>query len=164
LDYGCGFGWDLQPSCKEFAVNRRFLLVSISAACLTGPARAATLPHLQVYRDPGCGCCEGWVEHMRAAGFTAGIVDDPGRAERRRSLGVGDEFASCHTAVIDGYVLEGHVPAADIQRLLVEKPEGALGLVVPGMPMGSPGMGSAGPPFKTLLLMKSGNRQIFASH
>jgi len=151
-------------------MNRRTLLALAGAASLGSlpqqNARAAALPHLIVYRDPGCGCCEGWVEHMRAAGFTADIIDDAERARRRAALGIGDELASCHTAVFDGFAVEGHVPAADVIRLIAEKPDGAYGLAVPGMPAGSPGMGpeGSGPPYDTLLLTRNGPPKIYATH
>ena len=92
-----------------------------------------------VYKDPQCGCCTNWVDHMRNAGFTMVVHDTTGMNAVKTRLGVGDDLVSCHTATVGGYVVEGHVPAADIARLLREKPKVA-GLAVPGMPMGSPGM------------------------
>ena len=105
------------------------------------PATAAVqdLPTVLVHRDPGCGCCEKWVEHMQQAGFTAQMSDDPGIGALKKQLGIPEAKASCHTARIGGYVFEGHVPADDIKRFLAEKPQ-AKGLLVPGMPIGSPGM------------------------
>ena len=94
-------------------MKRRLFLLALPSMALQSPAsNAAALPHLTVYRDPGCGCCEGWVEHMRDAGFTADIVDDPERATRRATLGISDDNASCHTAVFGNAAIEGHVPAA----------------------------------------------------
>ncbi len=148
-------------------MKRRSLLLALPAMLLTARAsRAAMLPHLTVYRDPGCGCCEGWVEHMRAAGFTADIIDDNTRATRRAGLGISDNNASCHTAVFGGYAIEGHVPAADVIRLISEAPAGAAGLAVPGMPVGSPGMGpeGSGPPYDTLLIGRDGRTSVWASH
>ena len=147
-------------------MKRRTLLLSLPALALATPSRAAALPHLTVYRDPGCGCCEGWVEHMRAAGFTADIIDDPNRAARRLTLGISDANASCHTAVFGTLAVEGHVPAADVMRLISENPKDALGLTVPGMPVGSPGMGpeGSGPPYDTLLIRRDGSTAVYASH
>ena len=103
------------------------------------PARATRLPNIVVSKDPSCGCCEGWVEHMQAAGFTLQVVETAEMDRVKVRLGVPPDLASCHTAEVAGYVLEGHVPADAVKRLLVERPK-ARGLAVPGMPMGSPGM------------------------
>lgn len=130
------------------------------------PLWAASYPAVDVFRDPGCGCCEKWVEHLRAAGFTVTITDDPDRQARRASLGIGDDQASCHTAVIGPYAIEGHVPAREILRFLDERPPGAIGLSVPGMPMGSPGMGEpgTGEPYDVLLLFKGKPPQVYAAY
>ena len=105
------------------------------------PAPAARV--VRVSRDPGCGCCEKWVEHLQQAGYTVQLRDEPDMVALKRQLGIPANKASCHTAVIDGYVFEGHVPAEDITRFLSEKPK-SRGLLVPGMPMGSPGMDMPG--------------------
>lgn len=148
-------------------MKRRLFLLALPALALQSPlTHAAALPRLTVYRDPGCGCCEGWVEHMRAAGFTADIVDDPERATRRATLGISDDNASCHTAVFGNVAIEGHVPAADVIRLINENPADVIGLTVPGMPQGSPGMGpdGSGPPYDTLLIRRDGSTTVYASH
>jgi hypothetical protein len=148
-------------------MKRRLFLFAVPALAFAGhPTRSAALPHLVVYRDPGCGCCEAWVEHMRAAGFTADIADDPERAARRVALGISDANASCHTAVFGDVAIEGHVPAADVIRLINEKPDGVIALTVPAMPVGSPGMGpeGSGPPYDTLLIRRDGSTAVFASH
>lgn len=126
---------------------------------------AQTLPKVQAYRDPGCGCCEKWTEHMKAAGFDISMQDDPDLAARKTLLGVPDQLSGCHTALVSGYVIEGHVPAEDIVRLLTEKPD-VLGLAVPGMPMGSPGMevGESKEPYDVRAFKKDGSSVIFASH
>jgi len=149
-------------------LSRRLLLASGVALGLGGTARAGTRGSraLAVYKSPTCGCCEGWVAHMRQAGFTVAVhvVADPGTV--RRARGLPDALASCHTGVIDGYAIEGHVPAADVVRLLAERPE-AVGLAVPGMPMGSPGMETpqgGRDPFDTLLALRSGGTRVFARH
>lgn len=100
---------------------------------------AATLPKVVVHKDPNCGCCGAWVEHLRQAGFTVDVVETSAINRVKARLGVPNDLASCHTAEIDGYIVEGHVPAASIKRLLDERPA-AKGLAVPGMPIGSPGM------------------------
>ncbi|QZO00522.1 DUF411 domain-containing protein [Chenggangzhangella methanolivorans] len=92
-----------------------------------------------VHKDPTCGCCDAWVDHVRAAGYEARVVEVAAINAVKAKLGVPPDLRSCHTAEIDGYVLEGHVPAAAIGRLLAERPK-ARGLAVPGMPIGSPGM------------------------
>lgn len=127
----------------DLAISRRALLAGLAAASVAAsafPALAAeVLPKMMVTKDPSCGCCGAWVEHIRKAGFSAEVI---GSAEVNRlkvRLGVPEALASCHTAEIGGYVIEGHVPADAIKRLLAERPQ-AKGLAVPGMPVGSPGM------------------------
>lgn len=148
--------------------SRRLVIGSAAAFALAGSARAQTRGGraLAVYKSPTCGCCEGWVAHMRQAGFTAAVhvVEDPGTV--RRARGLPDALASCHTAVIGGYAIEGHVPATDVTRLLAERPE-AVGLAVPGMPMGSPGMEAPGgrkQPFDTLLVLRGGQTRVWERH
>jgi hypothetical protein len=104
-----------------------------------GPARAQALPTITVTKDPLCGCCAAWTDHLRAAGFAVEVIESGEVNRLKIRLGVPGDLASCHTAEVQGYVLEGHVPAADVMRLLSERPQ-ARGLAVPGMPMGSPGM------------------------
>ena len=114
-----------------------------------------------VYRDPSCGCCEKWARLAVAAGYKVSLLDDPDMAAVKTRLGVPADLASCHTAVVDGYVIEGHVPFEAVARLRREKPAGVRGLAVPGMPMGSPGMevpdGSA-QPFEIIAFDASGRR------
>ena len=148
------------------SLSRRSLLIlgvsaSAAAACAQTPRPSSDLA---VYKSPTCGCCGAWVEHMRGAGFQAGITEvaDPGSV--RRAHGVPESLASCHTALIGGYVLEGHVPAEDVRRLLAERPE-AVGLAVPGMPLGSPGMETPDgqrEAYETLLILKGGGTRVFA--
>ena len=150
-------------------------LVGATAACDRGaPAPAADArpgappprPDLVVYKAPWCGCCKGWVTHMRRAGFAPRVEELEDLAPIREKYGVPFELSSCHTGVVAGYVLEGHVPVADVDRLLREKPR-ALGLTVPGMPIGSPGMESPTgerEAFETLLLLEGGRTRVFARH
>ncbi len=123
---------------------------------------------IQVFKSPTCGCCKEWVNHVRAAGFDAQVVDmtDEEMQAKKASLGVGPRLQSCHTAVVNGYVVEGHVPAADIQRMLSEKPA-IIGLAAPGMPQGSPGMDGAGSrkdPYNVVAFAKGGATRVFAKH
>jgi hypothetical protein len=113
-----------------------------------------------VTKDPNCGCCTGWVEHVRAAGFEVEVVESAEVNRLKTRLGVPQALASCHTAEIGGYVIEGHVPPAAIKRLLAEKPDGK-GLAVPGMPVGSPGMeveGTEPETYEVVLFGPSGQR------
>lgn len=117
-----------------------------------------------VYKTSTCGCCGKWVEHARANGFAVTVENVPSTAEYRKKHGVPDRLQSCHTAVVGGYTIEGHVPPAEIQRLLKERPKGK-GLAVPGMPMGSPGMeGSRQDPYTVLLFDTAGGVSAFAKY
>lgn len=129
-------------------------------------AAAPAAPLLRVYKTPACGCCTAWIDRMKRAGFTrVEIVSIDDTTPIRRRLGVPDAYASCHTGLIEGYALEGHVPPADVQSLLRSRPR-AAGLAVPGMPLGSPGMeaGTRREPFQTLLVGKDGKARVFARH
>ncbi|MBL8588965.1 MAG: DUF411 domain-containing protein [Methylobacteriaceae bacterium] len=119
-------------------LHRRALLTGALAA-FAAPAVASPRPAMLVYKDPDCGCCGAWVEHLRAAGFSVEVQVEPRMNLVKARLRVPAALASCHTAQIDGYVVEGHVPAEAIDRLLAGRPKLA-GLAVPGMPVGSPGM------------------------
>ncbi len=119
-----------------------------------------------VYKNAQCGCCRSWVEHLRKEGFTVTANDVDDLAAIKRKLGVPASLASCHTAVVGAYVVEGHVPAADIRKLLAEKPKLA-GIGVPGMPVGSPGMEVPGLPadkYDVTAFTKEGKQRVFASH
>jgi hypothetical protein len=131
-------------------------------AAVNLPASAADA--VDVYKSPYCGCCEKWVEHLQQAGFAVRTHDVNDVPAARQRLGMPERLGSCHTAKVAGYVVEGHVPAADIQRLLKEKPK-AIGLAVPSMPPGSPGMESPKPvPYNTLLVQAGGVTTVFAKH
>lgn len=152
-----------KPPC-----TRRRLLLTAAAACVPmAPVLAARPLQIEVWKSPTCGCCNDWITHMREAGFDV-VPHDTGNNAARARLGLPARYASCHTALIDGYVIEGHVPAADVRRLLRERPR-ALGLAVPGMPIGSPGMdgpeyGGRRDPYDTLLVMRDGGHQVFVAH
>ena len=132
------------------------------------PARARSIDNqMLVVKDPNCGCCGAWIEIVEAAGFTVTIELSAGTALMRYKLenGIPEAMASCHTARIGGYMLEGHVPVADIRRLLEDRPD-AIGLAVPGMPYGSPGMGpeSEREAYDVLLIRKDGTSEVFAHY
>ena len=140
--------------------------LTLVAALSAAPA-IADAPLIEVWKTPTCGCCAAWVDHMSDAGYRIAAKDvDQGTLYRLKAeLGLTAETASCHTALVEGYVVEGHVPAQDVSRLLTERPD-ASGLAVPGMPLGSPGMeaGGAVDPYETLLLRGDGRTDVFASH
>lgn len=130
--------------------TRRALAGALLAAGLGSRAgRAEPPPRIAVWRDPHCGCCGAWVEHMREAGFTVEETVVPSVAPIRRMLGTPADLLSCHVGLVGGYVVEGHVPAVAVRRLLEERPEGVRGLAVPAMPIGSPGMEVPGAPPET---------------
>ncbi len=143
--------------------RRTFLNGFLLAAVLPLSAQAAKKPVVTVYKTPTCGCCHEWVAHLQQQGFEVIAKDVPDTAPYRSRFGVPKELGSCHTGVIDGYALEGHVPAADIRRLLAERPK-ARGLAVPGMPVGSPGMeveGSRRDAFDVVLFSDDGSRKVW---
>ena len=122
---------------------------------------------IRVYKDPTCGCCEKWVEHLRSAGFVVTVVNAPDVTAIKNKQLVPKQARSCHTGVVSGYAIEGHVPAADVRRFLAKRPAGAIGLAVAGMPFGSPGMEVAGgrvQPYDVLSFDKAGRTSVFASH
>jgi len=121
---------------------------------------------IQVYKSPTCGCCGAWIEHLRDNGFTVEVIDEPNMTVVKSELGLPRDMASCHTARIAGYLVEGHVPASDIRRMLAERPEVA-GLAVPGMPVGSPGMEVEGRPadaYDVLAFQRDGGTSVWASY
>lgn len=151
-----------------FDLSRRRLVVGAPVLLLSvGTAQAAPSRDLTVYKTPYCGCCKGWVTHMTRAGFKPKIVELEDLAPIRARHGVPFRLSSCHTALVGGYVIEGHVPPADVLKLLKDKPR-ALGLVVPGMPIGSPGMESPRgerEAYETLLLLDAkGRTRLFVQH
>ena len=147
-------------------IVRTFLALLLGAFLLPGTAVRAA-PEIEVWKSPSCDCCTGWVEHLQDNGFAVKVKDtSPAMLDQiKRQAGITDKLASCHTGKIDGYVIEGHVPAADIKRLVSEKPD-AAGLTVPGMPIGSPGMevDDKREPYDVLLLRKDGATEVFAKY
>ena len=132
------------------------LLSGLSATSLADPT-------ITVYKDPNCGCCSAWIDHLKANGFKAQVHDVRDMSPHKKKLRVPGRLASCHTAVIDGYTIEGHVPASQIKRLLAERPK-ARGLAVPDMPQGSPGMETGKvDPYDVLLFTDSGGSRVYSS-
>jgi hypothetical protein len=149
-------------------MNRRLflhLLAGSAALTLAGaPAARAAQPTINTYRNPGCGCCEAWVDAMREAGFTVTMQDDENLTARAEKLAIPQDLLSCHVAVIGEYILSGHVPPEDVQRLLTESPA-IIGLAVPGMPVGSPGMeGSPVEPYKVIAFAADGTQSVYATY
>lgn len=148
-------------------ITIRTLFLLLLAALASGAAATAyaqRIPTVTVYKTATCGCCKDWVKHLESNGFRVESHDVTDLDRIKQNLGVRPQYASCHTAIADGYALEGHVPASDIKRLLAERPKGR-GLAVPGMPGGSPGMESAPKqPYATLLLDDQGGAKVFAQH
>ncbi len=146
-------------------MQRRALIGALGALPLmyTLPARAVTPIH--VYKTASCECCTGWVKHLSGAGFAVQVTTTEDTAAVRKKAGIPDAFGACHSAMIDGYAIEGHVPAAEIRGLLALKPQ-AIGLAVPSMPPGSPGMelGDRKDPYKVFLIDRQGKDTVFASY
>lgn len=137
----------------------------VAAPSVFAAARLAMLPPVEVFKSPTCGCCGAWIAHLEREGFTVKVTEMADVGVARARLGMPDALASCHTATVAGYVLEGHVPAREVKKLLVDKPA-ALGLAVPGMPLGSPGMemGKRQAAYEVLLVSRDGKSAPFASY
>jgi hypothetical protein len=142
-------------------LNKKFW-AAVALLATAEPVVAATLV---VAKSPACGCCNEWVKHMRASGFDVTVRDVSDVTPIARQLHVPERLRSCHIALIEGYAIEGHVPASDVRRLLKERPR-AAGLAVAGMPMGSPGMDHGGrkEPYKTIMFDRSGKSRVYAAH
>lgn len=147
-------------------IDRRTMLgmalALLPAAACSRPANAA---EITVYKSPSCGCCSKWVEKVQASGFAVAIHDMEDVSPIARKAGVPDEARSCHTALVDGYFVEGHVSPADVRKLLKERPQ-ARGIAVPGMPIGSPGMeqGDSKQAYETMIVGSDGAMRVFARH
>ena len=150
-------------------MSRSTVAFTIATFALFGAVAAQQKPAgplVEVFKTPTCGCCSQWVEHMRKNGFTVRTTDLNDLTEVKKSRLVPDQVQSCHTAVVNGYVVEGHVPAADVQRMLKEKP-GIAGIAVGGMPAGSPGMDYPGvtpQAYNVMSFDKSGATRVYAKH
>jgi hypothetical protein len=142
-------------------------VAAVAASASVGVHANSDAPLVEVWKSPSCGCCKVWVAHMESSGFRVS-VHDVGNTGMRGRLGIPLALGSCHTARVAGYALEGHVPARDVQRLLKARPV-AIGLAVPGMPVGSPGMdgpeyGSRRDPYDVLLVAMDGATSVFSSY
>lgn len=161
----------MRDSCQPSLISRRQILLGVVSLMYapTGWAASNAVERIsiKVWKDPNCGCCNAWVSHLEQHGFVVNVVNEGNKAARV-AMRMPEKLGSCHTALVRGYVVEGHVPANDIRRLLKERPS-ALGLAVPRMPVGSPGMD--GPdfegqrdPYQVLLVQKDGSTQVFNSY
>lgn len=154
-------------------MNRRLAVKSVlglavsSAVPLLARAKASAFK-VEVWKSPECGCCQAWLTHLERNAIAVGTIHNEGNTDARKALGIPMALGSCHTATVEGYALEGHVPAREIKRLLKERPQ-AVGLAVPAMPLGSPGMD--GPdfdnqtqPYDVLLVLKDGSTTVYQSY
>jgi hypothetical protein len=142
-------------------MQRRSVLQALLAAAGAPLAARAAVPIIDVYKSASCGCCSGWVRHLQDHGFTVRPHDVANPSDYREKFGIPQELGSCHTALVNGYAIEGHVPAREIKRLLAERPQ-ARGLAVPAMPQGAPGMeGQRHDPFDVFLLQADGRRTLY---
>jgi hypothetical protein len=163
---------------EDIMLTRRAWMVALGRTLAAGAAGAAVgmlVPAralatggvtLTVYKDPSCGCCTKWIEHLRASGLAPAVHDRTDMDALKDSLGVPATLRSCHTAVAGKYVVEGHVPAADIKRLIAAAPNGIVGIAVPGMPAGSPGMemGGRADRYDVIAFSANGATKMFARH
>ena len=138
---------------------KSLILLALSQTSPRGASRVS------VFKDPSCTCCNGWIDHLKQRGFEVATTEmpNPQLREVKTRYEVPPDLQSCHTAVVDGYVIEGHVPAADIQRLLKERPK-AIGLVVPGMPVGSPGMEGPKHESYSVFMFDAAGKKLFQEH
>jgi hypothetical protein len=138
---------------------------SPSAVHAAAPQPNPALPVIKVWKTPTCGCCAGWVDHMRQAGFTVEVTDMADLTAIKNERGVAPQLQSCHTALVEGYTVEGHVPAGDVLRMIEERPQ-IVGIAAPGMPIGSPGMemGSQRDRYDVVAFQKDGKTSVWASH
>ena len=151
-------------------IDRRMFMTGLAAALAPAPAAlgatsAADSPLMKVVRAPDCGCCGAWIDHLRAAGFAVDVTMSDDVAAFKEQHGVPQALWSCHTALVQGYLIEGHVPARDILRLLDERPD-AVALTVPGMPWGAPGMGPEAErdAYDVILIRRDGGTEVFARY
>jgi hypothetical protein len=165
--------WRTRGSMMGGVTMMKSLVIVVAAAVLTavGVGSAAqrpggSKPMVEVYKDPSCGCCTNWVKHLQDNGFATRVVETANLDDVKSRSRVPVSARSCHTAIVDGYVIEGHVPASDVKRLLRQRP-GVLGLAVPGMPVGSPGMevpGVKAAAYNVLSFDRAGQTAVYASH
>ena len=166
----------MKVKIPSFQQSKRYLklfavwLVAIGAVILLTTSASAEAAEnaleIAVYRDPSCGCCGAWIEYLTAQGFQPKNIPISDIDTFKQEHGVPNDLGSCHTAVLNGYVIEGHVPAAEIKRLLAERPDDVVGITVPGMPTGTPGMesGNVRDPYNVFSFDQQGNTKIFNRH
>jgi hypothetical protein len=143
--------------------RRQASLALVAAAIAPQLSARAAASVIEVWTGPSCSCCQGWIDHLKASGFEV-VTHDGGNSDARARLGMPIDYGSCHTGSVEGYAIEGHVPAREVRRLLVERPA-AIGLSVPGMPRGSPGMESPiHDPYDVLLVARDGRTTVFQSY
>jgi len=158
---------------KHSALN--FAVASVVCLLLSGTVGAEDVAggdtvvheqtHVIMHKNPGCVCCDKWADHMRSYGFSVSSVEAAELFAFKEKKGIPQPLMSCHTAIVDGYFVEGHVPANDVLRLLRDKPQHVTGIAVPAMPLGSPGMEHSRPQsFKTIALLSDGSAYVFAEH
>jgi hypothetical protein len=151
-----------QISRRHFLMQGAALAAAATVPGLLAAQAAQAAPAMVVYKDPNCGCCKLWVDHVKAAGFAVSVRDSSDVASVKKRQGVPARLYSCHTAIVGGYVVEGHVPADLVQKLLKEKPK-VVGLAVPGMPAGSPGMEQGSKePYEVLTFDAAGKTTVYA--
>ena len=150
---------------KSFTVKRILFQALFIALVIPVAWAGPAAPVINVYKSPSCGCCGKWIDHLKANGFAVHSYDTANVFQHKIRLGIPQGYDSCHTAEVGGYVIEGHVPAQDIKRLLKERPQ-ARGLTVPGMPVGAPGMeqGNLKEAYDVILLDKDGRPQVYSRH
>ncbi len=149
------------------ALPHLFASMVVALMMMTAPSSPARAQVMEVFKTPSCGCCTLWMRHVGRAGFSpkGKDLETKDLTQYKTDAGIPTKLQSCHTARIDGYIIEGHVPAADIRRLLKERPD-AIGLAVPGMPIGSPGMesGNEREPYQVLLIRRDGRIEVFSQY
>lgn len=146
-------------------MKRRTFAHSMAALALLPSLAARAATPIHVYKNASCGCCAGWVRHLTSTGFAVQVTNTDDTMAVRKRVGIPDAFGACHTATVERYAIEGHVPAPEIRRLLALKPD-AVGLAVPSMPVGSPGMeyGDRKDPYKVFLIDRQGRDTVFATY
>jgi hypothetical protein len=150
------------PQIDPKLTRRGMLIVAATSLLQSAMPAAAAEPVITVHKDPSCGCCSGWVQHLQEAGFPTKVIETRDLDAVKTRLKIPDDLAACHTAEVAGYVIEGHVPASALKRFLAEKPD-ATGLAVPGMPAGSPGMEGGTPERYDVVLFGPNGRRTYMS-
>ena len=159
---------NVEAAAPSPTTRRRLLLAAaVTALPAWALAQRVSATAIEVWKNPTCGCCKDWIAYMQANGFQARMHED-GNTDQRAKLGMPIRYGSCHTALVGGYAIEGHVPAREVRRLLAEKPK-AVGLAVPAMPLGSPGMdgpeyGGRKQPYDVLLVLSDGSARVYQSY